>query len=132
METVKRKKENTAFTLLEVILAVAILATAVFILTHSFLSVIKAQGVLLSRAQALFLLQKKICGLELEAGQQQREGRFEAPDDKFFFKIDFEPTEYKNLHKAFVEVFWKDGRGKEESLNTATYVKLPEGEKRNF
>ena len=114
--------KKPGFTLLEVVLALAIVSIAFLALGQSFSMIAQAKITSLNHAKALFLLQERLSQARLQGlDKLPEEGVFSEPFEKFSWGIDKKRAAPSGLSKASVGVSWKKGRGKKE-LTAGTYI----------
>lgn len=121
--TKRREKKLLGFTLLEVMLAVSIASVALIAVINSFSLIVRAKTATSNYTKALFLLEEKIFDLR-EYGFQEdnREGNFEAPNQRFFWDLSSEVISSVGLRKVEVTIFWQEANRKKE-LRVLTYLK---------
>jgi general secretion pathway protein I len=108
-------KNADGFTLLEVMVALAIIAFAVITYVHSQNSSVVMLNEASNVTVATLLAQGRIVALEGSdiSGPTEREGTFDDPEyTSFRWKERVVSTPLPNVLEAHVEVSWDDGRGR--------------------
>ena len=125
-DIVKQKsfKDADGFTLLEVMVALAIIAFAVVTYVHSQNMSIALLNESTSMTVATLLAKSRMVALENSeiAGPSEREGTFEDPEHAAFrWKERIVATPFPNVFEVYVEVAWNDNRG-QRSVDLVTLV----------
>lgn len=126
-------RRNKGFTLLEVVLAVAILSLGLVMVVRSYVSSLRAVKTSQNFLAADLLLEKKIWDWEeqvrLATTQPgsvvpgDEEGNFEAPFDNFAYRIWMEEeAESPPLYKSTFKVSWQQ-RKNEHSVSSISYTR---------
>jgi prepilin-type N-terminal cleavage/methylation domain-containing protein len=116
-------KSNRAFSLLEVIITVAILATAIVFIFQGFSAVLSSITLSQNITQACFLSEDKLWKLENDFPLSDSLWE-EAPYDKFSYTYESADTQINDLKQLKVLVSWPQKREKPYSLEFITYKLL--------
>ena len=117
-------EDAEGFTLLEVMVALAIIAFAVVTYVHSQNMSIALLNESTNMTGATLLAKSRMAALETSEipGPSEREGTFEDPEYVAFqWKERIVATPLPNVLEAHVEVSWNDNRGR-RSVNLVTVV----------
>ena len=117
------KKHNEGFTLLEVMLSLAIIAIVFVTLLISQSQGLKKVSYLRSSSKAVSLAQQKIEEIKL-SGFPEIDVRLDQEEENykgFLWKKKVEKTELEGLRKITVIVNWFEGKKREE-VSLATYI----------
>ncbi len=129
--------KNRAFTLIEVMLAVTILAVGLVMVVRSYATSMQAIKVSQNLAIANLLLEKKIWEWQEkksraeEGSLEEEEGSFTAPFDDFSYEVSFIeqedlPLAYEGrLYKGLFEVSWQQ-RKRKHSTSSVTFLRSKE------
>ena len=117
--------DKDGFTLLEIIITLAILSLALPTLLRSFTEAAKGQALAENRTTALYLLKFRMAAIEAEGYPDigEEEGEF-GEDSRFRWHSevqDVESDEIEGLRLVTVSVTWQE-RGKERLISTSTYL----------
>jgi len=120
------RKDQRGFTLLEIVLALAIAAIALPILLRAFSDGTRKHGLIENRTTALYLLRLRMSEIEmlgeLEVGSE--EGEF-GTDSRFTWITDVTEADAlddtEGLYEVTVTVNWQE-RGQQESVELTTYI----------
>lgn len=117
--------DKDGFTLLEIVIALAILSLALPTLLRSFTEAAKGQALAENRTTALYLLKFRMAAIEAEGYPDigEEEGEF-GEDSRFRWHSevqDVESDEIEGLRLVTVSVIWQE-RGKERLISTSTYL----------
>ncbi len=117
--------DKDGFTLLEIVIALAILSLALPTLLRSFTEAAKGQALAENRTTALYLLKFRMAAIEAEGYPDigEEEGEF-GEDSRFRWHSevqDVESDEIEGLRLVTVSVTWQE-RGKERLISTSTYL----------
>ncbi len=122
------KKQTDGFTLLEVMIAVGILAMALVVLLHAHVTNLRMADHTGLKTTAVLLAEKRIAGLESSGVRSigMREGDFMELHPGFFWRELISPVRVGNqvltgLSRVEVVVSWKEGQ-REENVRLVTYV----------
>ena len=117
--------DRSGFTLIEIVVTLAILSLALPTLLRSFTEAAKGQAVAENRTTALYLLKFRLAAIEAEGypdiGEEQ--GEF-GEDSRFRWHSevqDVESDEIEGLRLITVTVTWQE-RGKERLISASTYL----------
>ena len=121
-----RKKTNSGgFTLLEVMIAIAIISIALISLQALNNRTIATHGYLQRVTQATLLAQYKISEIEaeskLELVLEDSQGVFDDPHDQYNWQIRFSETPLASVRMVTVDVVWGD-RGKNEIVSIDSFI----------
>lgn len=116
--------EENGFTLIEIVVALAILSLALPTLLHSFREAAKGQALAENRTTALYLLKFRMAAIETEGYPDigEADGEF-GEDSRFRWHStvqDVESEEIEGLRLVTVTVTWQE-RGEERLISTSTY-----------
>lgn len=124
----KGRGRSSGFTLLEVMIAVGILAIGLVILLEAHVMNMRLAGHCGLRTRAVLLAEKKMAELESRkvSPAGERKGCFEGADSGFTWKELITPVVVGNqvltgISRAEVVVSW-DGGQREENVSLVTYV----------
>lgn len=117
--------DENGFTLLEIVVALAILSLALPALLRAFTEAAKGQALAENRTTALYLLKFRMAAIEAEGYPDigEADGEF-GEDSRFRWRSDVqdvESEEIEGLRLVTVTVTWQE-RGKERLLSTSTYL----------
>lgn len=122
-------RRNKGFTLLEVVLAVAILSLGLVMVVRSYVSSLRAVKTSQNFLAADLLLEKKIWDWEEDVrsapqpGEVVPDGNFKAPFDNFTYRIWLEEeAESPPLYKSTFKVSWQQ-RKNEHSVSSISYTR---------
>jgi general secretion pathway protein I len=119
---IARRKAHGGFSILEVVVALAIAAIVLPVLIRSFSQGTRNQALIENRTTALYLLKLRMSEIEmlgeLEAGTE--EGEF-GTDSRFSWSSDIEESNTEGLYEVTVTVYWQE-RGREKSIELSTYI----------
>jgi len=126
------KSKNKGFTLLEVMLAVAVLSLGLVMVVRSFATSLRAIKISHNFLVANLLLEERIWH-KLEEERRtggiipdEEQGEFAPPFEDFGYKISFEKQEdLPSLYKSTFEVFWQQ-RKSEWGTACVTYLRRKE------
>ena len=126
--------DKNGFTLIEIVVALAILSLALPALLRSFTEAAKGQALAENRTTALYLLKFRMASIELEGYPDigEEEGEF-GEDSRFRWHSDVqdvESEETEGLRLVTVSVTWQE-RGKERLISASTYLadrQMPQGQ----
>ena len=116
--------EENGFTLIEIVVALAILSLALPALLRSFTEAAKGQALAENRTTALYLLKFRLAAIEAEGYPDigEEDGEF-GEDSRFRWQSDVqdvESEEIEGLRLVTVTVTWQE-RGEERLISTSTY-----------
>lgn len=117
--------DRNGFTLIEIVVALAILSLALPTLLRSFTEAAKGQALAENRTTALYLLKFRMAAIETEGYPDigEEEGEF-GEDSRFRWRSDVqdvESEEIEGLRLVTVTVTWQE-RGEERFISTSTYL----------
>ena len=117
--------DENGFTLIEIVVALAILSLALPTLLRSFTEAAKGQALAENRTTALYLLKFRMAAIEAEGYPDigEEDGEF-GEDSRFRWHSDVqdvESEEIEGLRLITVTVTWQE-RGEERLLSTSTYL----------
>lgn len=117
--------DRSGFTLIEIVVTLAILSLALPTLLRSFTEAAKGQAVAENRTTALYLLKFRLAAIEAEGYPDigEEEGEF-GEDSRFRWYSEVqevESEEIEGLRLVTVTVTWQE-RGKERLISTSTYL----------
>ena len=122
----RRSAENkNGFTLIEIVVALAILSLALPTLLRSFTEAAKGQALAENRTTALYLLKFRLAAIETEGYPDigEEEGEF-GEDSRFRWHSDVqdvESDEIEGLRLVTVTITWQE-RGEERLVSASTYL----------
>jgi|SRR4051794_34161969 Tfp pilus assembly protein PilV len=126
----RRPHRRGGFTLIEVLVAGIILAMAIGVmgtaLARSYAALSDARDD--RRAAALLeelLTKVDMIGPARMSSEGPHNGTFDAPDDRFSWKLDIETRPQGHLYQVTVTLSWNAGGGKERSRQIQTYLDDP-------
>lgn len=130
----KLLKNQNGFTLLEVVVALAIAAIALPMLLRAFSDGTKRYSLIENRTTALYLLRLKMAEIEMNgySALASEEGDF-GTDSRFKWASEVVDTEIDGLKEVTVIVTWQE-RGQEKSIQLSTYMSdrsMPEAQEGN-
>ena len=104
--------ERKGFTLLEVIIALAIVSISLVALLGLNIRCLKVQGMLQNVTTATLLAQQEISRLEMEAQNKtlsflENNGRFEEPFERYRWTTRYQDTLVEAVKMVTVSVFWE-------------------------
>lgn len=121
-------KSNKAFSLLEVIITVAILSTAIVFVFRAFTTVLSSVKFSQNITLACFLAEDKLWRIENNFALTD-EAQPEKPEEKFRFDFTKENIpELSILKELTLAVSWEEKRANPYSLQFATYILSKETE----
>lgn len=116
------RKNNSGFTLLEIVVALTIAALALPPLLRAFSEGTRNQSVIENRTTALYLLRLRMAEIEmvevLETGSE--DGEF-GTDSRFTWTSDISETDTDGLYEVMVTVNWEE-RGQQMNTQLTTYI----------
>ena len=117
--------DKNGFTLIEIVVALAILSLALPTLLRSFTEAAKGQALTENRTTALYLLKFRIAAIEADGYPDigEEDGEF-GEDSRFRWHSevqDVESDEIEGLRLVTVTVTWQE-RGEERLISTSTYL----------
>ena len=117
--------DKNGFTLIEIVITLAILSLALPTLLRSFTEAAKGQALAENQTTALYLLKFRLAAIEAEGYPDigEEEGEF-GEDSRFrwYSEVqDVESEEIEGLRLVTVTVTWQE-RGKERLISTSTYL----------
>ena len=117
--------DRDGFTLVEIIVTLAILSLALPALLRSFTEAAKGQALAENRTTAWYLLQFRMAAIEAEGYPDigEEEGEF-GEDSRFRWHSDVQDVELEEiegLRLVTVTVTWQE-RGRERLISTSTYL----------
>ena len=117
--------DKEGFTLIEIVVTLAILSLALPALLRSFSEAAKGQALAENRTTALYLLKFQMATIEAEGYPDigEENGEF-GEDSRFRWHSevqDVESEEIEGLRLVTVTVTWQE-RGKERTISTSTYL----------
>ncbi len=116
-----RLSMNNGFTLIEVLVALAILTSGIITIFYAFSTSIRMAGYINSYTQANICLQRQITRIRNEkkiiVGQQ--EGSIEGT--KFYWNSEITPTEEASLKELSVRIHWKENK-QTHQIDAITYL----------
>ena len=117
--------DKHGFTLIEIVVALAILSLALPTLLRSFTEAAKGQALAENRTTALYLLKFRMAEIELEGYPDigEEDGEF-GDNSRFRWHSDVqdvESEEIEGMRRVTVTVTWQE-RGKERSISMNTYL----------
>lgn len=118
------KMNSHGFTLLEVMIAIAIISIALISLQALNNRTIATHAYLQKMTQATLLAQYKISEVESapgEAFQEASQGTFEEPHDQYKWQISFSETPLVSVRMVTVDVLWGD-RNKNEFVSIDSFI----------
>lgn len=131
-------KKSSGFTLLEVVLALFILVSAVSILTSLHLRLVNRLQISSEKINRIFLVQKNLFNFYLKYPSKDKPSveKIENPDIKITTQlVDIDRKSALNDFKDFVKIAESEGEWKSgpDSINSkmTTLVLIPEQEKKN-
>lgn len=115
-------KNQNGFTLLEIVVALAIAAIALPMLLRAFSDGTKRYSLIENRTTALYLLRLKMAEIEMNgySALASEEGDF-GTDSRFKWASEVVNTEIDGLKEVTVIVTWQE-RGQEKSIQLSTYM----------
>ncbi len=119
------RDEKNGFTLIEIVVTLAILSLALPTLLRSFTEAAKGQALAENRTTALYLLKFQMATIEAEGYPDigEENGEF-GEDSRFRWHSDVQDVELdeiEGLRLVTVTVTWQE-RGRERSISTSTYL----------
>ena len=119
------RDDKNGFTLIEIVVTLAILSLALPTLLRSFTEAAKGQALAENRTTALYLLKFQMATIEAEGYPDigEESGEF-GEDSRFRWHSDVqdvESEEIEGLRLVTVTVTWQE-RGRERSISTSTYL----------
>lgn len=126
--------KNKAFTLIEVMLAVAILSIGLVLVVRSYVTSLRAIKASQNFLIANLLLEEKIWEKQEEgmrrrgeATFEEEEGKFDPPFEGYSYNIKFEPQDFPPqyqgaLYKTLFTVSWQE-RGRGQSSSSVTFLR---------
>lgn len=119
------KTKSGGFTLLEVMIAIAIMSIALISLQALNNRTIATHGYLQRMTQATLLAQYKMSEVEAASEvvllQEASQGVFEAPHNQYKWQISFSETPLASVRMVTVDVVWGD-RGKNEVVSIDSFI----------
>lgn len=102
----RRKTSQAGFTLLEVMVAVAVVGGLLITLIYTVNTQLKATAIHESVSVATILARSKLDEVRAKPVEQlsRPEGRFDEPNELYSYKIDVKPTEYEGVSELSVSV----------------------------
>lgn len=115
-------KNQKGFTLLEIVVALAIAAIALPMLLRAFSDGTKRYSLIENRTTALYLLRLKMAEIEMNgySALASEEGDF-GTDSRFKWASEVVNTEIDGLKEVTVIISWQE-RGQEKSIQLSTYM----------
>jgi general secretion pathway protein I len=116
------RKNNTGFTLLEIVVALTIAALALPALMQAFSEGTKRQATIENKTTALYLMKLRMSEIEmignLETGSE--EGEF-GSNSRFSWSSDISETDTDGLYEVIVTVTWQE-RSQPMTVELTTYI----------
>ncbi len=117
--------DKSGFTLIEIVVALAILSLALPALLRSFTEAAKGQALTENRTTALYLLKFRMAAIEAEGYPDigEEDGEF-GEDSRFRWHSDVqdvESEEIEGLRLVTITVTWQE-RGNERVISASTYL----------
>jgi general secretion pathway protein I len=117
---------ESGFTLLEVMIALAIVAIALVTLLGLANRSVGVHGRLQKMTQATLLAQSKVAEIESRARQQERpleslEGVFDPPFEGFRWRVEFGQTPLASVSSMTVTVVWGDA-ARNEAVDLTSFL----------
>lgn len=120
-----KKRSNSGFLLLEVLVAIVILTVGIAIILRSFNSSINTIKGLDDYLAATSLIEQKMFQLQTEGlNNVPAEGNFDSGYKKFSWKINSLPQQDLSIHKVDLSIIWDTANSK-KSLLVQTYLNEP-------
>ncbi|MFH1459681.1 MAG: type II secretion system protein [Candidatus Omnitrophota bacterium] len=115
-------KKKSGFTLLEVILSLAMVSIALVVIIQSFSLALRSQIKMHNNIKACFLADKLITQIQIKGlSDVKREGNFDAPNEKFSWRI---LNKRSGDDLAEIEVFiYGDKLNEQKKISITTQVK---------
>ena len=100
------KRSSSGFTLLEVMVAVAVIGGLLITLIYTVNTQLKATSIHETLSVATILARSKLDEVRAKPTEQlsKPEGAFEEPNAQYTYKIDVKPTEYDGVSELSVRV----------------------------
>jgi Tfp pilus assembly protein PilV len=120
-----------SFTLLEVILSVVIISSALLIIARSFSLIVDSQIAISNYTTAFFLLEKKLSTLDTVQSNYRddnynvKEGIFDYPFSKFQWHMKEKEIFGGDLRKVFLSISWEE-KGKRKEVGVTTCLITPQ------
>ena len=119
------RKENSGFTLVEILITLTILAAALPALLQAFTSATSTQGLSDNSTTALYLLKFRMAEIEMEGypdvGQESDEF---GENTRYLWRSvveDIESEEVENIRRVTVTVTWQH-KNRERSMSMTTFI----------
>ena len=110
------------FTLLEVILCLCIISTALLVIINSFSKAIDMEKAINDYSLAMGLAENKLFDLENSGLTEVPEkGVFAEPYERFSWNINTERTDFDSLMKVDLKIIW-DHRGVDKNIRLTTVL----------
>lgn len=121
----EKTRNEKGFTLIEILVSLAIIAVALPALMRTFTHASRQQKLSLSQTTALYLLKFQMAQVELEGFPEvgEEEGEF-SEGSRYTWTYTVEEVtdlEIEGLRKVTVTVYWQE-EGKEKSMSMTTYM----------
>ncbi|MFH1062883.1 MAG: type II secretion system protein [Candidatus Omnitrophota bacterium] len=115
-------KNQKGFTLLEVMLSLAIISISLMVIIYSFSQAITAKAAVSNYTKAMFLSQKKLFDLSFSNLRTvENQGQFLEPFEQFKWQIKTDRTNFSNLAKVDLIIEWQQ-QGKSKNLQVSTLM----------
>lgn len=120
-----KRANSSGFTLLEVMIAIAIISIALISLQALNIRTIATHGYLQRMTQATLLAQYKISEVESSSEetlpQEASQGEFDEPLDQYKWQISFSETPLASVRMVTVDVVWGD-KEKNEFVSIDSFI----------
>lgn len=123
MAVLKYLLRNKAFSLLELIIAIAILSIGIVAVLQAFSFSSRSTGLFCDFLDAVFLAEDKIQDLELKERQKLlKEEEIRGSKDKFNYSYNITQDPVSKLYKVNFDITW-ERLSRKETINVSTYLK---------
>ncbi len=127
VDDMRQEFSNTGFTLLEVMVALLIIATSFVVLLHTRNQSVITADYAKRATVATLLASERMSDIEMEDFPDTGEDSSNFGDDypEYRWKTSVSDTTYENIREVKVEVLWDEGRS-ERSVGLVNYVRKKE------
>ncbi|MFA6358167.1 MAG: prepilin-type N-terminal cleavage/methylation domain-containing protein [Candidatus Omnitrophota bacterium] len=131
--TLRASRALRGFTLIEIMISIAILSTGLILVLQGFTYTLNVLRISQDNLETSLLAEEKIAETEIDIKQnksaflQDASGDLQSNNIEFKWQVKLTPDrEYEDLYEAVTTVLWKEGRRNGSSV-FSTYLTIPHG-----